>query len=327
MKTIIFASLSFFIVINIFAQPDKEYQSYLAHISAANSSLRLNEKKEAKRWLNNAPEKFRGWEWNYLNKKIDGSLKTFNPGKETPTRISYSNDGMYLAFGDTKGVVRILNSQTLKEVKQLIGHQNSIYSVRFSPDDTKLISCSRDTTIRIWKFKSGKEIGSIKTEGRGLADVDISPDGKKLVYCSWYMKENGVNGFINLYDFETKEKVWTTDYNTHPLVAVRFSPDGKRFAVGSWEENVSLWNLDNLNSPTILDFGDVKEYSAVDDIAISPDGKFIASATKNTTPRIWDIETGESTIILSHFTNPIYQTRFYPDRKNLIVNSMGVEIV
>jgi hypothetical protein len=28
-----------------------------------------------------------------------------------------------------------------------------------------------------------------------------------------------------------------------------------------------------------------------------------------------------------NFTNPLYQVRFYPDGKSLIVNSMGVEIV
>lgn len=48
MKSITICWLSFFIIINLTAQPDIEYQSYLAHISAANSSLRLIEKKEAK---------------------------------------------------------------------------------------------------------------------------------------------------------------------------------------------------------------------------------------------------------------------------------------
>ena len=178
------------IITNAFTQTDKEYQSYLAHISAANSSLRLNEKKEAKRWLENAPQQYRGWEWNYLNKRIDGSVDRYESKDVTPTKISYSNNGKYVAFGDTKGIIHILNAETLEEINQLAGHLNSIYSVKFFPDDSKLISCSRDTTIRIWDFNSTKEVGKIKTKGRGLADVDISPDGKKLVYCSWYMKEN-----------------------------------------------------------------------------------------------------------------------------------------
>lgn len=69
----------------------------------------------------------------------------------------------------------------MKRFKKISGHLTSVYSVKFPPEDTKLISCSRDTTIRIWDFNSGKEIAMIKTEGRGLASVDISPEGKSLI--------------------------------------------------------------------------------------------------------------------------------------------------
>ncbi|MBK6914024.1 MAG: hypothetical protein IPH11_10355 [Ignavibacteriales bacterium] len=98
------------------------YNSYLAHISAANSSLRLNEKMEAKRWLNNAPEQFRGWEWNYLSKRIDGSIKIIDLKDVAPTKIAYSNNGKFIAFGDTKGTIHIHNSETLEEVKLISGH-------------------------------------------------------------------------------------------------------------------------------------------------------------------------------------------------------------
>lgn len=69
----------------------------------------------------------------------------------------------------------------MKRFKKISGHLTSVYSVNFPPGDTKLISCSRDTTIRIWDFNGSKEIAMIKTEGRGLASVDISPDGKSLI--------------------------------------------------------------------------------------------------------------------------------------------------
>lgn len=53
--------------------PHPEYQSYLAHIAAANASLRLNEAAEAQRWLAAAPAKHRNWEWRYLNARSDKS--------------------------------------------------------------------------------------------------------------------------------------------------------------------------------------------------------------------------------------------------------------
>jgi hypothetical protein len=55
---------------------DAEFQSYLAHIAAASSALRLHETAEAKRWLASAPEKYRNWEWRYLNVQAEQSIAT-----------------------------------------------------------------------------------------------------------------------------------------------------------------------------------------------------------------------------------------------------------
>lgn len=296
------------------------YQSYLAHISAANSSLRLNEKAEAKRWLENAPAEYRGWEWNYLINRIDGSIADYNLKDITPTKITYSKNGKYVAFGDLTGIIHIHNAESLQEVKQIYGHSNTVYSVKFMDDDSKLISCSRDTTIRVWDINSGKELWQTKTGGRGLADVDISPDGKLIVYCSWYFNKSGVSGFIQLYDVEKKEKIWLTEHNTHPLVVVRFSPDGKKFAVGSWEWQVSVWDLNDLHQPKIYDYNDVKSYSAVDDIAFSPNGKQIAAATKNTTPRVWDIETGKLLFELRGHQKPVYSIAYSKDGSKIFTS-------
>jgi len=137
MKSITICWLSFFIIINLTAQPDIEYQSYLAHISAANSSLRLIEKKEAKHWLENVPKQYRGGEWNYLNNRIDGSVAKFELKDDAPTKICYSNDGKFIFFGDTKGIIHVHRTQTLDEVKQIMEHLNSVYLLKFSPATTK----------------------------------------------------------------------------------------------------------------------------------------------------------------------------------------------
>ncbi|NWF90136.1 MAG: WD40 repeat domain-containing protein [Ignavibacteriaceae bacterium] len=292
---------------------DLIFQSYLAHISAANSSLRLNEKAEAKRWIENAPQKFRGWEWNYLNNRIDWSSLTFNTGEITPTKISYSNNGNYFAFGDLNGTIHIHDAKNLNELKRFDGHLNTVYSAKFIQNDSKLISCSRDTTIRVWDFYTGKELWQTKTGGRGLADVDVSPDGKLIVFCSWYINQKGISGFIQLYDLEKREKIWQTEHNTHPLVVIKFSPDGKKFAVGSWEWQVSVWDLNDLSKPKIFDFNDVQTYSAIDDIAFSPDSKKIAAATKNTTPRIWDIDSGKLEFELQGHQKPVYAITYSKD--------------
>jgi platelet-activating factor acetylhydrolase IB subunit alpha len=42
-----------------------------------------------------------------------------------------------------------------KNVRTLHGHDHSISTVRFTPDGERLVSASRDKTIRVWEVASG----------------------------------------------------------------------------------------------------------------------------------------------------------------------------
>ena len=48
------------------ARNDADWRSYVANLSAAESSLRFKEMAAAKRWLDLCPLALRGWEWFYL---------------------------------------------------------------------------------------------------------------------------------------------------------------------------------------------------------------------------------------------------------------------
>ncbi|RIK65162.1 hypothetical protein DCC62_25850, partial [candidate division KSB1 bacterium] len=69
-----------------------EYQSYLAHIAAANASLRLNDAAEAQRWLAASPAKQRDWEWRYLNARSDNSIAAVKLADAAPDEAHYSPD-------------------------------------------------------------------------------------------------------------------------------------------------------------------------------------------------------------------------------------------
>jgi hypothetical protein len=161
-----------------------EYQSYLAHIAAANASLRLNEAGEAKRWLASAPEKYRGWEWRYLNARSDNSIATITFSDAPPNRVNYSPDGKTLIAAMPDTTIRLFDATSKKEIKRLLGHKNSVYDAKISPDGLRAASCSRDGTIRAWNLSTGKEDWQASGGGQGLADIDISPDGKHVAYSS-----------------------------------------------------------------------------------------------------------------------------------------------
>lgn len=67
--------------------------------------------------------------------------------------VDFSNNSRYLISGGATGVVTFWNlkKDTLDKSYNLPGHDQDVNSVVFSPDDSFILTASKDTTVRIWK--------------------------------------------------------------------------------------------------------------------------------------------------------------------------------
>ncbi|KAF8965913.1 quinon protein alcohol dehydrogenase-like superfamily [Flammula alnicola] len=55
-------------------------------------------------------------------------------------------------------------------------------SVAFSPDGTRIVSGSKDQTVRVWDARTGDTVaGSFKGHTRSVNSVAFSPDGTRIV--------------------------------------------------------------------------------------------------------------------------------------------------
>ena len=75
--------------------------------------------------------------------------------------------------------------ETEKEITSIIGHQNWVRSIMFSPDGKTLASASRDSTIKLWNVGTGKEITSLTGHQALVSSVAYSSDGKTLASASF----------------------------------------------------------------------------------------------------------------------------------------------
>ena len=87
--------------------------------------------------------------------------KTLNPGYRAVKAPHIGNsipldmnpDTTLMAVGRTDNVVELISAQTWERIAELSGHREEIRSVGFSHDGTKLVSTSRDGTMRVWSVE------------------------------------------------------------------------------------------------------------------------------------------------------------------------------
>ena len=77
-----------------------------------------------------------------------------------------------------------LNAQDVSKfkcLKTLKGHSYGVLSVAYSPDGTKIISGSRDNTIKIWDANTGQCLKTLEGHSNMISSVAYSPDGTEII--------------------------------------------------------------------------------------------------------------------------------------------------
>ena len=114
---------------------------------------------------------------------------------------------------------QIWNIANHEEVHTLVGHTATLWTIRFSPDGTQVVTASWDGTARIWDVETG---ALVRVLDSGSADAlywaEFSPDGETIVTGSiegdrvnlWQVDlEDTIASFCDRYalDLTTEQRV------------------------------------------------------------------------------------------------------------------------
>jgi WD40 repeat protein len=256
-----------------------------------------------------------------------GLVNTAHSQSETPTqtrvyRVVWSPDGAMIAISGgalvcddldpSKFAIRIFDSSTGLISKTLVGHVCPTSDVDWSPHGERLVSISSDDKAYVWDVATGQIIASTPIGSHGMFATVWNPISDLI--ASAYIS----NG-IGIWDARSGEGVGPPNLSG---TTVDWSPDGTRVVAGSGYGNLVTISDATTGQHLLVLQGHT---DVIGNVAWSPDGSKIASASNDNTIRIWDATTGAA---LNTFSlENVNSIRWSPDGQSLAATSTDGRVV
>lgn len=190
--------------------------------------------------------------------------------------LAFSPDGRTLASANHLGTISLWDPKTGANLKHFEGHQNRVWWVSYAPDGKMLVSAGEDGTIRLWDPANGKELLTINAHDGYACSVALAPDGRTLASC-------GYDGRLRLWDRTTGKML--KDYEIPAAAALLYAPDGK--SIFTTDRSSSVHQSDVSTGKVLRS---LKEHTnAVHCVALTRDGKRLASASEDGTAHVWQL--------------------------------------
>jgi WD40 repeat protein len=229
--------------------------------------------------------------------KTGAVVKELEGHKGTVWHVHFSPNGKLLASSGEDASVKIWEVAGGRLLFTLKGHKLTVWSVKFSADGNRIASGSFDGTIKLWDTKNGWLLTTLDKHTEAVVDLAFNHNGQILASVS-------DDKTIRLWEAEDGRLIRSMEVPEH-VQAVAFSPDDRLLLTGGRDKpligellqnflgdskmnkgvSARLWNVETGRLlQTFTSHG-----NDVNDVAFSPDGCWLATASSDKTVQLWKV--------------------------------------
>ena len=208
------------------------------------------------------------------DRSLDQTIKVATTGTFT---VSLSPDGRRIAAKVRPGQIGIWNVESGELEREVATPLRPILSTAFSADGNTLVVAA-DDGFAIYGTETFSQLAMVRLDT--VASVTFSRDSRFMAFQTLSRK-------IFLWNLNAQRQIAVFD-NPEFHQRIRITPDG-RWLIAGGSGTIKMRRLGGLSEKITLQ----GHAEMVTGASFSPNGKLLATASKDQTARLWDAETGE----------------------------------
>jgi len=239
--------------------------------------------------------------------------------------VKFSADGNVVLVAARDSLLYLFDTYTGEPTKyETIAFDHDIDNADFNildvSKDGKYILGSTSTISKLWDYESGVLLKRINFEDK-VSDIIIHPDNKHIIFSEIKYESKSIK-LLNIESEEIVKKGYLTGWGQK----IEISNDGRFLAIIDYRKSLEYVTLfDAVSLTKLAEYPMNETYKDYNDIAFSPDGKYLAATDENGYIKVWDTETRELVFNKKHEESEksqVYETclKFTHDNKYLVTS-------